>query len=106
MPGTACGIDASRELAHGLIERFGPKHEDERLLAYSQTRLPHIWRAQAYSNWHLYLILTSLHDGHEPANAMPGGFAYGLRQGWITAIQHDPQFARWFAYAYAGVDPG
>ena len=106
MPGTACGIDASRELAHGLIERFGPKHEDERLLAYSQTRLPHIWRTQAYSNWHLYLILTSLHDGHEPANAMPGGFAYGLRQGWITALQHDPQFARWFAYAYAGVDPG
>ena len=37
---------------------------------------------------------------------MPGGFAYGLRQGWTTAIQHDPQFARSFAYAYAGVDPG
>ncbi len=36
---------------------------------------------------------------------MPGGFGNGLRQGWITALQNDPLFARWFAHAYAGVDP-
>ena len=77
----------------------------QRLSAYSQTRLPHIWRTQAFSNWHLRLILTSLQDGQEPAAAIPGGFAYGLRQGWITALQNDPLFARWFAHAYAGVDP-
>ena len=28
-----------------------------------------------------------------------------LRQGWITALQDGPAFARWFAHAYAGVDP-
>ena len=103
--GMNLAIQDGAELAHGLIERFGPKQDDRRLSAYSQTRLPHIWRTQAFSNWHLHLILTSLQDGHEPANAMPGGFAYGLQQGWITALQHNPQFARWFAYAYAGVDP-
>ena len=25
--------------------------------------------------------------------------------GWIAALQNDPLFARWFAHAYAGVDP-
>ena len=103
--GMNLAIQDAVELAHGLIERFGPKHQAERLLAYSQTRLPHIWRTQAYSSWHLHLILTSLQDGYEPANAIPGGFSHGLRQGWITALKHDPLFARWFAYAYAGVDP-
>ena len=93
------------EIAHGLIERFGSKHDDHRLLAYSQTRLPHIWRTQAFSNWHLHLILTSLQDGQDPPVAIPGGFSYGLRQGWIAALQNDPLFARWFAHAYAGVDP-
>ena len=24
---------------------------------------------------------------------------------WMTALQNDPLFARWFAHAYAGVDP-
>ena len=74
-------------------------------MAYSQTRLPHIWRTQAFSNWHLHFILSSLQDGQEPSAATPGGFAHGLRQGWITALQDDPAFARWFAHAYAGVDP-
>ncbi len=92
-------------LAHGLIERFGPGNDHRRLSAYSRTRLPHIWRTQAFSNWHLHLILTSLQDGQEPPAAVPGGFAQGLRQGWIAALQNDPLFARWFAHAYAGVDP-
>jgi p-hydroxybenzoate 3-monooxygenase len=42
--------------------------------------------------------------GAEPT-ATPGGFAHGLRQGWITTLQNDPLFARWFAHAYVGVDP-
>jgi p-hydroxybenzoate 3-monooxygenase len=32
-------------------------------------------------------------------------FGAGLKEGWVSALQHDPQLARWFAYAYAGVDP-
>jgi len=103
--GMNLAIQDAVELAHGLIERFGPKQDDTRLAAYSQTRLPHIWRTQAFSNWHLHLVLASLQDGHEPPATMPGGFANGLRQGWITALQNDPNFARWFAHAYAGVDP-
>jgi p-hydroxybenzoate 3-monooxygenase len=98
-------IQDGAELTHGLIERFGPKQDDRRLSAYSQTRLPHIWRTQAFSNWHLHLIFTSLHNGQGPGAATPGGFAHGLRQGWITTLQNDPLFDRWFAHAYAGVDP-
>jgi p-hydroxybenzoate 3-monooxygenase len=39
---------------------------------------------------------------------MRGGaptFEAGLRQGWISALGSDPLVARWFADAYAGVDP-
>jgi len=103
--GMNLAIQDAAELAHGLIERFGPQQDATRLSAYSQTRLPHIWRTQAFSNWHLHLIFTSLQDGQESPFARPGGFAHGLRQGWVTALQADPVFARWFAHAYAGVDP-
>jgi len=103
--GMNLAIQDAVELGHGLIERFGPKQDGTRLSAYSQTRLPLIWRAQAFSNWFLHLILTSLQDGQESPAAMPGGFGNGLRQGWITVLQNDPLFARWFARAYAGVDP-
>ncbi len=102
--GMNLAIQDAVELAHGLIDRFGPKRDHQRLSAYSQTRLPHIWRTQAFSNWQLRLILTSVRDGRELDGAVPGGFAYGLRQGWIGALQNDPSFARWFAHAYAGVD--
>jgi p-hydroxybenzoate 3-monooxygenase len=103
--GMNLAIQDAVELGHGLIERFGPKQDGARLSAYSQTRLPHIWRTQAFSNWFLHLIFTCLQDGQEPPAAMPGGFGNGLRHGWITALQNDPLFARWFAHAYAGVDP-
>jgi p-hydroxybenzoate 3-monooxygenase len=104
--GMNLAIQDAVELAHGLIERFGPGNDERRLSAYSRTRLPHIWRAQAFSNWFLHLILTSLQDGPELPAAVPGGFADGLRQAWIAALQNDPSFARWFAHAYAGVDAG
>jgi p-hydroxybenzoate 3-monooxygenase len=103
--GMNLAIQDAIELGHGLIERFGPQRDRTRLSAYSQTRLPHIWRTQAFSNWHLHLIFTSLQDSAEPSPAMPGGFDNGLRQGWMTALQNDSLFARWFAHAYAGVDP-
>ena len=103
--GMNLAIQDGIELAHGLIERFGPRQDDTRLSAYSRTRLPSIWRAEAFSNWFLQVPLTSLRDGKEPPAAVPGGFSRGLRHGWIAALQHDPLFARWFAHAYAGVDP-
>jgi p-hydroxybenzoate 3-monooxygenase len=103
--GMNLAIQDAVELAHGLIDRFGPKNDDTRLSAYSRTRLPLIWRAEAFSNWFLRVILTSLRDGQELDAAASGGFGPGLTHGWVTALQHDPLLARWFAHAYAGVDP-
>jgi p-hydroxybenzoate 3-monooxygenase len=56
------------------------------------------------SSWFLRILLASLRDGQEPGPAVPGGFARGLRDGWVHALQHDQLLARWFAHAYAGVD--
>ena len=103
--GMNLAIQDAVELGHGLIEHLGPGQDDRRLTAYSRTRLPLIWRAEAFSNWFLHVILTSLRDGEGPGAAIPGGFAHGLRQGWVAALQNDRLFARWFAHAYAGVDP-
>jgi p-hydroxybenzoate 3-monooxygenase len=103
--GMNLAIQDAVELAHGLIDRFGPKHDDARLSAYSRTRLPLIWRTEAFSNWFLRVILTSLRDGQGPDAAASGGFGPGLTHGWVTALQTDPLLARWFAHAYAGVDP-
>src|SRR5579863_4266764 len=103
--GMNLAIQDGIELAHGLIERFGPRQDDTRLSAYSRTRLPSIWQTEAFSSWFLHVLLTSLRDGKEPPAAVPGGFSRGLRHGWIAALQNDPLFARWFAHAYAGVDP-
>lgn len=103
--GMNLAIQDAIELARGLIERFGPRQDDTRLSAYSRTRLPSIWQTQAFSNWFLHVLLTSLRDGTEPPATVPAGFSYGLRQGWIGALQNDPLFARWFAHSYAGVDP-
>jgi p-hydroxybenzoate 3-monooxygenase len=101
--GMNLAIQDAVELAHGLIERFGAQKDGARLSAYSQRRLPAIWRAQAFSSWFLRIILTSLQDGSDPA--APGGFGHGLREGWVTSLQTEPLLARWFAHAYAGVDP-
>ena len=103
--GMNLAIQDGIELAHGLIERFGPGQDGTRLSAYSRTRLPSIWQTEAFSSWFLHVLLTSLRDGKEPAAAVPGGFSRGLRHGWLAALQNDPLFARWFAHAYAGADP-
>ncbi len=104
--GMNLAIQDAVELAHGLIECFGPRQDDGRLSAYSRTRLPQVWRTEAFSNWFLHVIVASLRDGPEPRYAVPGGFGHGLREGWVAALHNDPLLARWFAHAYAGVDPG
>ena len=101
--GMNLAIQDAVELAEGLIERFGPIADGGRLDRYSETRLPAIWRAQAFSRWMLRLILAGSDEAAGQADA--NSFGAGLRQGWVSALQHDPTLARWFAHAYAGVDP-
>jgi hypothetical protein len=36
--------------------------DDTRLSAYSRTRPPSIWQTEAFSNWFLHVLLTSLRD--------------------------------------------
>jgi p-hydroxybenzoate 3-monooxygenase len=100
--GMNLAIQDAVELAAGLIQRFGPSGDGSRLRAYSSTRLPHVWRTQAFSAWMLRLILARFDDDPSPGSAP---FSGGLREGWVTALQQDPLLARWFAHAYAGVDP-
>jgi p-hydroxybenzoate 3-monooxygenase len=89
------------ELAHGLIEHHAG--DGRRLAAYSDTRLPAIWHAQAFSDWFLR-ILTA-----RTADALGGGsaaaFVHGTREAWVRALRDDAGMARWFAHAYAGVEP-
>jgi p-hydroxybenzoate 3-monooxygenase len=106
------------ELAHGLIERSGAKPAalataeragepapaaqgiaGDRLDRYSETRLPAIWRTQAFSRWMLRMMMAGTDDPHGAA------FGSGLKTGWVSALQTDPLLASWFAHAYAGVDP-
>ncbi len=100
--GMNLAIQDAVELAHGLVDQFGPRRSGARLAAYSQTRLPAIWRAQAFSSWMLRLILAGSDVGRGEAEVP---FGRGLREGWVSALQHDPLLGRWFAHAYAGVDP-
>jgi p-hydroxybenzoate 3-monooxygenase len=96
--GMNLAIGDAVELAYGLAARFGAAGDRSRLDAYSTTRLPVVWRAQAFSDWLLRIL-----SAHSAGTA--DGFSDGLRGGWITALRDDPLLARWFAHAYAGVDP-
>jgi p-hydroxybenzoate 3-monooxygenase len=102
--GMNLAIQDAVELAAGLADRFGPARDGRRLAAYSATRLPAIWRTEAFSLWYLRVLLAGLRDGAEPAGAVPGGFTNGVREGYLAALLGDPLMARWFAHAYAGVD--
>ncbi len=97
--GMNLAIHDAVELAHGLIDHFGSAADGARLAAYSATRLPALWRTQAFSRWMLRMMMAGSDD---PAAAP---FGSGLKQGWVSALQHDPLLASWFAHAYAGVDP-
>jgi len=101
--GMNLAIQDAVEVGHGLVERFGPARDGDRLDHYSDTRLRAVWRAQAFSNWMLRLILAGFHGLSRSAD--DGAFSGRIREGWITSLQQDPAFARWFAHAYAGVDP-
>jgi p-hydroxybenzoate 3-monooxygenase len=102
--GMNLAIQDSVELAAGLVDRFGPARDGARLAAYSATRLPAIWRTEAFTLWYLRVLISGFRNGTEPAGAVPGGFTNGIREGWLAALLGDPLLARWFAHAYAGVD--
>jgi p-hydroxybenzoate 3-monooxygenase len=86
------------ELAHGLIERG--EGDPGRAERYSATRLPVIWRTEAFSDWFLHIMCAPPGAGDDR-----DGFGLGLREGWVSTLQRDPLLRRWFAHAYAGVDP-
>jgi p-hydroxybenzoate 3-monooxygenase len=92
--GMNLAIQDAIELANGLIARFGPRRDGRRLDAYSDTRLPSIWRTQSFSLWYLRTLMTGLR----------GPLADGFAQGWVAALRDDAHLARWFAHAYAGAD--
>lgn len=94
--GMNIAIQDAAELAGGLIERYGSRGDGGRLDRYSQTRLPHIWRHQEFSN----LMLSLFSAG--PAGG--SGFSYGLRRARLSLVLNDPRFSRWFAHTYVGVD--
>ena len=101
--GMNLAIQDAVELGRGLADRFGAADDGGRLSRYSQTRLRAVWQTQVFSNWMLRLILAGFHGlSRSPAD---GEFSARVREGWIASLHSDPLFARWFAFAYAGVDP-
>jgi p-hydroxybenzoate 3-monooxygenase len=94
--GMNIAIQDAVELASGLCERYGAATDGRRLARYSQTRLPSIWRHQEFSN----LMLSLFNRGSTGTEA----FTYGLRRTRLDLIVNDPQYSRWFANAYVGID--
>jgi p-hydroxybenzoate 3-monooxygenase len=99
------------ELAHGLIEAHGADGEGERLAAYSDNRLPVIMATQGFSDWFLRILSAFSADALSGSGSaafvhrMREGFVHRMREGWVRRLRDDPLLARWFAHAYAGVDP-
>jgi p-hydroxybenzoate 3-monooxygenase len=97
------------ELAHGLIEAHGGQGLDgqggdgTRLAAYSDTRLPVIMATQGFSDW--FLRILSAFSADALSGTGSAAFVHGMREGWVRRLRDDPLLARWFAHAYAGVDP-
>jgi len=89
------------ELGAGLCERYGTRCDDRRLASYSRTRLPSVWRRQEFSN-----LMLGLFNAGAVADGEGRSFAYGLRRARLEQILADPDYSRWFARAYAGVDDG
>jgi len=95
--GMNIAIQDAVELASGLNERYGEQDDGRRLASYTQVRLPRVWRHQEFSSLMLSLFNAGAADGGRD-------FSYGLRRARLDLIISDPQFSRWFAHAYAGVD--
>ena len=94
------------ELAHGLVEAHGVDGQggdDARLRAYSDTRIPVIMATQGFSDW--FLRILSAFSADALAGSTSAAFVHGMREGWVRRLRDDPLLARWFAHAYAGVDP-
>jgi p-hydroxybenzoate 3-monooxygenase len=89
------------ELAHGLIEAH--RGDATRLEAYSDTRLPVITATQGFSDW--FLRILSAFSADALSGSGSAAFVHGMREGWVRRLRDDPLLARWFAHAYAGVDP-
>jgi p-hydroxybenzoate 3-monooxygenase len=99
--GMNIAIQDAAELGAGFRDRFGEPNDLRRLERYSETRLPHVWRQQEFSN-----LMLGLFNAGTQTHASPEAnrFSYGLRRARLNQIVSDPQFSRWFARAYAGVD--
>jgi p-hydroxybenzoate 3-monooxygenase len=97
------------ELGLALRERYTEDRRGERLADYSRRRLPAIWRTQEFSNWMLTLLHASVDrsaiTGSTRPSDEPSEFAYRLRRARLQELIGNPELSRWFAYAYAGVDP-
>jgi len=106
--GMNMAVQDAVELAAGLRDRYAGAGTGERLAHYSATRLPVVWQYEEFSNF----MLSLLHAGHAPAEdtsprtdqGEEAGFAHRLRKARLNRVLNDPQFSRWFAHAYAGVD--
>ena len=48
--------------------------------------------------------MLSLFNAGAPVDGDGRDFSYALRRARLDLITSDPQYARWFARAYAGVD--
>jgi p-hydroxybenzoate 3-monooxygenase len=96
--GMNMAIQDAAELAHGLADRYGPRRDGGRLAAYSQTRLPGVWRHQEFSNLMLGLFSAG------PADEAASAFGYGLRRARLDQLLSDPQLSRWFARTYVGIE--
>jgi len=97
--GMNMAIQDAVELAGGLTGQYGQNRDGRRLARYTQARLPQVWRHQEFSN----LMLSLFNAGTAGGDSGPG-FSYGLRRARLDLITSDPQYSRWFARAYAGVD--
>jgi p-hydroxybenzoate 3-monooxygenase len=97
--GMNIAVQDAVELGEALCECYGRRRDRQRLEAYSRTRLPEIWRHQEFSN----LMLSLFHSGSstDPAAAR---FSHGLRRARMHQVLHDPDYARWFAHSYVGID--
>jgi len=100
--GMNMAIQDAIELGAGLCDRYGAPNDGRRLAGYSETRLPHIWRHQEFSN--LMLSLFNLGTGVNDEHPSGMRFSHALRRARLDLVVHDAHFSRWFAHAYAGVD--
>jgi p-hydroxybenzoate 3-monooxygenase len=97
------------ELGLALGEKYTEDPRGKRLADYSNTRLPAIWRTQEFSNWMLTLLHANV-GRSAPTDSTrhsdePSEFAYRLRRARLEELMSNRHLSRWFAHAYAGVDP-